>query len=229
LAIRIHPHWPFVALALGACSAASAPTDTKAGTLGNGSFSYDCLDARDPSCANASTLDQGTFPSAIAFGGRFGLTYTAAQPTTYPNVSVQPVSSAFFASDDNTFGAIRVGTPWFVAFTQEGTVLDLTSVTVAPIASVQVTDTTPAPAPDVAGTTHTFGATAQGALGQPLAGEVLYTWSSSDPSIAAIQSTNGSTSPSSTVSVLLEQGGTATLTAWTSTTQGSITVDVQAP
>jgi hypothetical protein len=31
------------------------------------------------------------------------------------------------------------------------------------------------------------------------------------------------------VSVLLEQGGTATLTASTSTTQGSITVDVEAP
>jgi hypothetical protein len=216
--------WSFLGLAaLGACTL--TPDESKSGTLGNGSFSYDCINAQDPYCPDASTLDMQPFPSAIAYGGRFNLTYTPTDPTTYPSVTIQPVSSDFFVSQGDVFGALRVGTPWFVAYTQDGKVVDLTSVTVAPIAAVQVADTAAGSA-DLVGTTHTFGATAQGALGQPLAGEVLYSWSSSDPSVAAIQYPNGQTSPASTMNVFLAHEGRATITAWTSTAQGSVVVDV---
>jgi hypothetical protein len=215
----------FVALALGACS--TAPDESKAGTLGNGAFSYECINAQDPSCPDPAALAPQTFPSAIAFGGRFSLAYTPTDATAYPNVTIQAVSTDFFVSDGNVFGALRVGTPWFIAYAQDGTVLDLTYVTVDPIASLQVADTLRS-APDLPGTTHTFGATAQGALGQPLAGDVLYSWRSSDPGVIAIQSPSGqaTSSTASTASVLLAHAGTATLTAWTSTAQGSVIVNV---
>jgi hypothetical protein len=204
---------------LGSCS----PDESKTGTLGNGVFSYDCIDSQDPNCPNAAALDQQPFPSAIAFGGRFSLTYTPTDRTMYPNVTVGSVSSDFFASQGEVFGALRVGTPWFVALSQDGKVLDITPVNVAPIASVRVTDVSSSQ-PGFVGTMHTFAAVAEGGLGQPLAGAVLYSWTSSDPTVAAIQSAAGDTSPSSSVSVLFAGAGQATLTARTTTAQGSVLV-----
>jgi hypothetical protein len=119
-----------------------------------------------------------------------------------------------------------VGSPWFVAFAQNGTVLDLTPVTIQPIAGVVVTDATALPV-DIAGTTHAFGATAIGALGQPLAGEVLFVWSTSNPNVAAVQYPNGQVSPSSSARVLMVHSGTATITASTSTAQGSVVLNVE--
>jgi hypothetical protein len=212
-----------VALLLSACS--YVPNESKSGTFGNGNFSYVCINSQDPSCPNSSGFEQ-PFPSAIAFGGRFSVTYTPSEPTSYPNVDIEPVSSDFFESDGEVFGALRVGTPSFVALTQDGTVLDFTSVTVEPIAAIQVSDTTPALGPYAVGTTRTYGATAQGSLGQTLAGDVPYSWTSSDPSVVAVQ-TPDDQAASSRVNVLLQHGGTATLTAFTSTAQGSIVVNVE--
>jgi hypothetical protein len=208
---------------LGACSV--TPDESKVGTLGHGVFTYDCISAQDPYCPT-DVLDEQPFPSAIAFGGRFNLTYEPSDVTAYPNVAIQAVSADYFVNQGNVFGALRVGTPWFVAFAQDGTALDLTPVKILPIAGVQITDTSVLPL-EVAGTTHTFGAAAMGALGQPLAGEVLFTWSSSDPSVAAIQNANGEVSPSSSASILLVRSGTATITAATSTAQGAIVLNVE--
>jgi hypothetical protein len=79
--------------------------------------------------------------------------------------------------------------------------------------------------PDVAGTTHTFAAIAHDADGTPLAGDVLYSWASSDPSVLSIVGT-GAESLSDSVTVEYVAGGTAALYAWTSTAQGSITLTV---
>ena len=213
----------FIALLLSACD--QVPDESKSGTLGKGNFSYVCINSGDPSCPDSSGFEQ-PFPFAVALGGRFSVVYTPSDPTAYPNVDIEAVSSDFFESDGNVFGALRVGTPWFVAFTQDGTVLDFTSVTVQPIATVQVSDTTPSPGPYVVGSTRTYGATAQGALGQTLAGDVAYSWASSDPNVVAVQTPDGQTA-SSTVNVLLQHGGTAMLTAFTTTAQGSIVVNVE--
>ena len=208
-----------LALLLSACT--YVPNESKSGTFGKGNFSYVCINSQDPSCPDSSGFEQ-PFPTAIAFGGRFSVTYTPTDPTAYPNVDIEPVSTDFIESDGATFAALRTGTPSFVALTQDGLVLDFTSVGVDPIAAIQVSDTTPALGRYIVGTTHTYGATARGALGQTLAGDVPYSWTSSDPSVASVQ-----TGDSSTADVLLQHGGTATLTAFTSTAQGSIVVNVE--
>jgi hypothetical protein len=204
------------------------------GVLGNGDFYYDCTSVNDPSCPNPPVSGQLPFPSAVAFGGTFGLTYSSTTQTPYPNVAVQPVSSDFFSTTGSDFTAIRLGAPWFVAIAEDGSILDMASLNVVPIASVAVAELTPSylacwgpcpqPAPDVRGTTHRFVAAAQDAHGRPLAGDVLYSWATSDPNVAAIVSDQPF--PSDSVDVFYAGSGSATLYAWTSTAQGSTTATV---
>lgn len=210
----------FPVLAAAACA---LPTnDTKAGALDNGQFSYNCIDGTDPACPDAGGLSGQPFPAAVALGGRFTLSYEPWQPRDTPNFTVQAVSNDFFANEGSGFQALRIGTPWFVVLSQIGAV-DMASLSVRPISTVQVIDTTRSAA--TAGRTHVFRAAALGALSEPLAGSVAYQWTTSDANVLAIQNVGGSALPSSTVTVLLGPG-TATLTATSSTAAGSLLVTV---
>jgi hypothetical protein len=178
------------------------------------------------SCSNPLNLDTRPLPSAIAFGARFELSYTPKSPgSTFPNVTVQAVSGDFFSVEQNVLVPLRAGTPWFIALAYNNSVLDLTSLTIEPVARILVGEAPSSLNPNITGSTHTFVASAQGALGQSLAGDIPCTWTSSDPAVIAIQ-TSGVPSPSSSVTVVLMGPGTATLTAATSTAIGTGTVSV---
>ena len=89
-------------------------------------------------------------------------------------------------SQGQNFTAIRSGQPSFVAETPQGTILDFTKVDVEPISSsIQVAETTPSfTSTDV----HSYTATAEGAVDEPLAGVVKYEWCGHRPkSVLAIQ------------------------------------------
>jgi hypothetical protein len=235
---RAHRPLLLAAFALTACG----PIEEEEGVLGNGEFVYTCVGGQDPSCAAIVTSTGSTqslpFPSKIAFGGRFGVEYST-EPGSLWGVPgyVQSASADWLPYDaaGGAYTATRVGHPWVVATDSDGGLKDMVSLTIAPIASITIAaaqaptrviqfEPTPSPMPYVAGTTHTFAATALDPDGTPLAGDVLYSWASSDPSVVSI--VGGAGSPSDSVTVDYVAGGTAALYAWTATAQGSTTLTV---
>jgi hypothetical protein len=204
-------------LALTACAPTSTPNE-QVGTLGNGTFNYACISNDDPECPNALGTTPATFPT-IALGGTFSITYTSTNSSD-PSATVMAVSPSFFANQGEDFTAILTGTPSFVAETPAGAVLDYTTVTVASINSISVSDTTRVSSEPY----HSYLATAMGAVNEPLGGRVLYTWSSSDPSVLTLQ--GGQETPSSSVHVVWLKNGTATLTATSGTVSGSLSINV---
>src|SRR5580658_435817 len=95
------------ALGLWGCYFVAEPVREEEGALGNGDFFYTCVSPQDPACA---ANEQPAFPSEIAFGGRFGLTYSGG-------LTVQPASTNWLLQDgtDGSFSALRVGQPWVLA------------------------------------------------------------------------------------------------------------------
>jgi hypothetical protein len=209
-----------VPVALAATFAAGcAPQEEQGGTLDNGNFNYACVSKADPECPDDLSDSPTAFPT-IALGGTFSLTYTPTN-ASFSEATVLAVSPDFFLSQGQNFTAIRSGRPSFIAETPQGTILDFTQVDVEPISSIQVAETTPSfTSTDV----HTYTATAEGAVDEPLAGVVKYEWASSDPSVLAIQ--GGQAYPSSSVNAVFLKDGHAQLTAKNGDIMGSINVDV---
>jgi hypothetical protein len=200
----------------GACQ----EDEAQGGSLDNGSFVYACVSAADPQCPDDELGAAITAFPTIALGGTFSVTYSSTN-SSYPSAEVSAVSPEYFLSQGETFTAIRSGNPSFVAETPDGTTLDFTQVDVEPITTIHIDDTT-ANAGDETGV-HTFTATALGQLGQSLGGVVLYEWASSDPS--SLEIVPGQTTPSSSVNVMYRKSGTATLTARSGETRGSIAIN----
>jgi hypothetical protein len=205
-------------LTLAACAPGPTPND-QAGTLGNGSFSYACISNDDPECPDSLDAAATTFPT-IALGGTFNITYMSTN-SSYPTATVMAVSPEYFVNQGEDFTAILTGTPSFVAETPAGAVLDYTSVTVASINSIVVSDTTSA---DDSEPYHSYLSTAMGAVDEPLGGRVLYNWSSSDPTVLTLQ--GGQETPASSVHVVWLKNGTATLTAASGSVSGSLSINV---
>jgi hypothetical protein len=201
-----------------ACTPGSTPNN-QVGTLGNGSFSYACISNDDPKCPSMPDAGAATFPT-IALGGTFNITYTSTNSND-PTATVMAVSPEYFASQGEDFTAILTGTPSFVAETPAGAVLDYTSITVASINSIVVSDTTSAVDSKPY---HSYLATAMGAVDEPLGGRVLYDWSSSDPTVLALP--GGQETPASSVHVVWLKKGTATLTATSGSVSGSLSINV---
>jgi hypothetical protein len=236
--VRMTPdHRALVLAALGLM--ACGPIEEEEGVLGNGEFVYTCVGGQDPSCGAITSLSPENlpFPSKIALGGRFALSYSTEPGSLFGVPSnVQAASSDWLPCDaTGAYAAMRVGQPWIVAIDSDGGLKDMLSLTIARIASITVaaaqppTDViqfgpTPPPTAYVAGTTHTFAATALDTDGTPLAGDVPYFWASSDPSVVFI--VGNSESPTDSVTVEYVAGGTAALYAWTSTAQGATTLTV---
>jgi hypothetical protein len=236
-----------VALALTACGPPPGEIEEQEGTLGNGAFFYYCVSWQDPACAAVEALDPDTtlpFPSTIAYGGTFQLAYGPSevglngQPyqPDWGDELPAPVSSDWLvAADAGVFTATRAGRPWMVVVDDDGGLKDMLPVDVAPISSITfhpakpappmyATGPTPAAGPNVVGGMLTMAATARDASGDPMGGDVLYSWASSDPSVLGLMGDLGS--PSDTVTVQFLAAGTATLYAWTSTVQGTTTLTV---
>ena len=227
----------FAALALTACG----PVEEEEGVLGNGSFYYQCVSWQDPSCAAVNSIQLGTpaqlpFPSEIALGSHFAMAYEAQGAWTDSNVQAASRDWLPYASGGGYFTAARAGTAWVVALDSDGGLQDMLSLTIVPVASITIGTAKPPvsllqfgpmplPMSGVAGTTYTFAATALDDDGNALAGDVQYSWATSDPNVIAIV-TADLQSPSDTATVQYVAGGTATLYAWTSTAQASVTLTV---
>jgi hypothetical protein len=184
-------------LAVAACG----PIEEEEGALGNGDFYYLCGGLQDQACPPPQTAESEAdetlpFPPEIALGGTFGVSYGNGNWLLGTHGTVEQVSGDWIASagSSGNFTAERVGNPWLIALDGDGGLLDLLEVNVVPVASITVGPArqpiyilfTPPAMADVAGTTHAYAATALDAHGSPLAGDVAFSWASSDPSVIVI-------------------------------------------
>jgi len=225
-------------LALSSCSA--GPSEIN-GNLGNGTFSYTCVSSEDPACAtddgNIFTSTPSTtaavFPTTVASGGRFKLAYDPNSSSQAGNPTLTPVSPAILDPSglDGAITALRPGKDGLVVRSSvDGLVFDFTYITVSPISSVGVTDTSglapPATIKPSAGDKLTYVATALGPHSEKLAGSVDYTWSVDDTSVLTL----GEGNPIAKIDVTVASdaaGKTAHLTVTQGTLTQVLTIEVQ--
>jgi hypothetical protein len=192
------------------CSA--APGTTRTGQLGNGTFSYKCLDASDAACPTKDA-DPTQFPDGIAVGGRFKLLYTPkATVEEVGTPRLAPVSFDFLTGAGDEFTAVAPGTGGIVArASTNGDVVDYLGVKIKPITSIKLVDlANNVPAPQVQvdrGRQLSFVSQAMGGTTR-LAGAIEYTWIISSPSVLALDQGN----PTARMSITAKLGGKATIT-----------------
>lgn len=223
--------WAFAFMALSSCGSA----DDQTGNLGNGSFSYVCVSADDPACANA-TGGTGTtgaspsnFPAAVASGAHFKVTYQANDSTQGGDPSLKPVAPEYISalSADGSLTALKPGIDDLVARSSvNGLVFDYTEIVISPISSLAVTSAG-APLPttvqlSVSGSERLV-ASVLGPHNEQLAGGIDYTWTSSDPTIVSL----GEGNPTALNDVTGVKAGNATLTVTAGDpTQGGMKVTI---
>jgi hypothetical protein len=228
-------------VALVACGASDAEVE---GNLGQGVFSYHCIDDGDPSCPDGaksaatctggqtssptSSVTDACFPSRVALGTRFRLSYVPNAATSQTgNPQLQVVSPAYL--EDTEEGLLRALKPGFAGVYTRSTVndslLDYTLVKVVAGTSLELRDHTnatvhlandfpimknpSAPAPE------TLAVAVLDATGARVAGSLPCTWTSSNPKVVAITTAN----PASVV----------TLEAGTDTSPDPVTITATAP
>ncbi|MGH7284593.1 MAG: hypothetical protein ACRELY_23965 [Polyangiaceae bacterium] len=224
-------------LALSSCS--SGPSEVN-GNLGNGTFSYTCVSTEDPACAtgdgdiftNTPSTTAAVFPTTVASGGRFKLAYQANNSSAAGNPSIRPVSPAILDSSSGLNGeitAVRAGKDGLVVRSSvDGDVFDFTYITVAPISSVGIIDSSGGAPPSQItlsdGDKLTYVASALGPHGEKLAGAVDYTWTVDNPALLTL----GEGNPTAKIDVTKGTGtGTAHLTVTQGTLTQTLTIEVQ--
>jgi hypothetical protein len=70
------------------------------GELGNGDFSYGCLDRTDPACPASSLGESPPFPDCVVEGGRFDLTYRLIDTSAISSDDISPVLQVVPANED---------------------------------------------------------------------------------------------------------------------------------
>jgi hypothetical protein len=216
-------------VALAGCDGNFDPSRVE-GELGRGDFKYECVSPTDVACQPLcttifnchapSTNEQAlAFPSRIAVGGLFSLSYVHEGGAASSRYRVTPASPSWVdtaagaspsvGSADETFVAKRVGQLAFLARNEAGHVADLLHVEFVPLHHLEVNDfgavtTTIHLEPGGAVVLHAF---PQGVDGRLLGGALSYAWSSSDEAVAllAVDSASGQ------VNVEAKAAGTATV------------------
>jgi hypothetical protein len=215
-----------------AIACACGPIDeSKSGNLGNGTFAYGCISGNDPFCPSSSFVlsPDNPFPTQIALNAAFTLTYfpnDCLNCPSYPTVEVLAVSPDFIGTEEGPplqYTALRPGTPWFYVQVPGQQILDITSINVEEIAGIRVTNTAGVTAQsftETVGSTDTFSAQALDSSSLSLAGDVVYAWSSTDPSVLTVAD------GSRTVSATFASPGTTTVTVSAQGVQTAFTVTV---
>lgn len=192
-----------LALPLAACSATPSSNDVayKAGSLGNGSFLFDCDDS--VACARWSN-NAKEFPTLFTTGSNFNLAFIATEDQgntnlstgngTYPGLTIEAVGP-YVGKGPDGFAALQPGYGSVIAHDKDGKVIDfITLHIVKPEALVvydaEYTGAEPVPVDAVGLATddraryRTVGET----RGEPSAGSIRVEWTSDDPSIVAVES-----------------------------------------
>jgi hypothetical protein len=214
------------AAALAGCGPLGSP-----GSLSKGAFAYVCTSNSgmvDAGCTS-SFLTSSDVPASIAVGTHFDLQYGAVFDSDAPIVtSLAPVSPSLLAGEPSLdagatgFRFTSPGTVAILAHAADGSVVDFLHVTGVAIDHVSLQDpvgqgVTPFQVPAGGATLR---AVPQGSIGQQLAGQMAYTWSSSDPTVATVQGGGNG------VTILPAGPGKATISVQVLGKQASVDVTV---
>jgi hypothetical protein len=219
--------FPLVAAAaLAGCGSLGSP-----GSLSKGAFAYVCTSnsgTTDVGCSS-SLLSSRDVPASIAVGTHFDLQYGAVFGSDAPIVTtLAPVSPSLLATETaldagaTGFRFTGPGTVAILAHAADGSVVDFLHVTGVVIDHVSLQDPlglSVMPFQVPAGGAM-LRAVPQGNTGEQLAGEMAYTWSSSDPTVATVQGGGNG------VTILPAGPGKATISVQVLGKQASVDVTV---
>jgi hypothetical protein len=216
-------------VALAGCNASDFDQSLVEGELGRGDFKYECVSPADVACefrctlfdceASATNERASVFPTRVAVGSLFALTYVHAGEAASSRYRVVPASPSWVdsaagsnpspGSAAETFVARRAGQLAFLARNQSGRVADLLHVGFAPLDHLEVNDfgAVTATAKLSPGDDINLQVYPQGQDGRVLGGSLSYAWASSDEAIASV--TVGSASDR--IKVEAKAAGTATV------------------
>lgn len=220
--MRIIPLVPLALAFVAGCTSMGSPDGSKPGDLGNGAFTYKCLDPSDPTCPEGGDTTAADFPTAVAVGGRFGIDYFPKDSSQQINARVFPVSKKYFGGTGDQFTAISAGSGGIVARAADtGDVLDYLPVKILDISRLSLIDLgANVPAADVSvkiGRQMTYRVRAQGSTQQTLAGAIDYQWTVTDATVLTLDQGN----PTSEMTITAKAAGTAQLTVSYTPVDGS--------
>lgn len=206
--LRPHALWLLPAACLLGC-----PSNHHARSLDT-SFASTCL-AGDASCDTPGT--QVSVPDRVAIGSALQLAYTGEQVTDSP-VSARPVSPHMALVDGLSIRFTAKGYCGILARSEAGTVVDLLHIQALPIHTITIVG----PPTIEPSASTSLAAVPRDDQDNLLAGSLSYTWSTSDPSVAAIDTS----AHGNTVKVLGVGPGTATIKTVTGATEASFALTV---
>jgi hypothetical protein len=215
-----------VAALAALASAAAGCLPSTPGDLSSGQFTYFCADDTDMACRN-DVFSASTVPSDIAVGASFELSFDHA-PRLFgkdppPIRGLEPASAAMLvphvAKNGDAFGFsfAAPGAAAVLARSSDLSIDDFIHLRGVALDHVEVQDDlglSVGTSLSITGLPVTVTAMPKGALEQPLAGALAYTWTSSDESVLTIQDQLSFTGEprSNVVSLHPQKDGTAQVT-----------------
>jgi len=187
-------------LAVASCSDSEAVTQGTIGDMGEGVFTYTCVDDGDAVCNQTAAVDSqaveidlginGEIPSAIAVGARFDIHYSGQVTTDDGEVLLLDVVPARTDEVHNKGGFIITspGTYAFLARSPKGVVADFTHLLAIEATDLDVwKDEQRVTAFELmAGGEANLAVVPNDDVGIALAGALPYTWESSNDSVVVI-------------------------------------------
>jgi hypothetical protein len=225
------------------CSDSAADSVTKAGDLGRGRFKYTCVsDFGDDSACTSGSKDTFTFPSSIAVGGSFKLSYEPDNDTRSQigNPVLKPAASEFLSDQSpGLFLAKSAGRVAVIARSStNGKAVDLTYLRIAEPNEVRLrTADGKAALPAIARPPNdpeklTLRAEAysggSGTAKDILAGTIDFVWTTDKPDVVGFDGAAPGTltENGSRMTFAVGAAGTATLTATVGDKSATMTVTV---
>lgn len=188
------------------CALACNPieADETSGELGNGAFRWICV-GRDAICPSGGDAER--FPEAVATDSRFDVSYRSFDDTSDAQVSSP---SSLIQTTGTNFRALRAGVAALIARrTVDSANVDFTHLTLLDVAALEVRRDSGASVALVmdVGSVQSLVAEPVDDTGTVLAGAIDVEWTSSDPSVLALELASGS----ARMNVRAASAGTATL------------------
>jgi len=172
-----------------ACNDDYEPPPSAQGELGRGEFTYRCSGQSDALCPGSSQTATG-FPKAVAQGGRFSLDYAYNEDYAGMALPLLKTSAPARIADANgIFTGIALGYTSIIGVSGTSEVIDVKHMRLAAIDHLEVTEdflTIGETVTVSAGAELALTVSPYGAQDELLAGSLDYTWTTADPTIAAV-------------------------------------------
>lgn len=204
--VAFRAHFLRQAMCVLALSMVSCGDIGSRGELGNGGFGYLCLSDGDPVCKgdpNFVNSYMKALPAQVAVGSRFGIGFLSESSTALDGTAVvQAVSSQLLSGSSDAFKAEKAGYAGILA-KRGSSVVDVRHIRIVDVNALRIHVSLNESDPPMTGITSleigmgalvTLSFEAAGAMGEVLSGSLDAVWSSTDPDVAAIQTSSAAAS-----------------------------------